>query len=92
MNRVRSAKIAGQKWTLDFTPAYGQTLYAHNTIQIDGRYARKAPREFLDTVIHEILHASMKGAGERDVAEAARAISRILWRLGYRRKAAETCV
>ena len=39
----------------------------------------------LDTIVHETLHACLWMASEEWVAETAADISKVLWRLGYRR-------
>tara|TARA_E500000331_G_C17257257_1_gene713635 strand:- start:2186 stop:2635 length:450 start_codon:yes stop_codon:yes gene_type:complete len=45
----------------------------------------------LDTLVHEALHACLWMASEEWVSETASDISRILWRLGYRRVEEESC-
>lgn len=47
---------------------------------------RTNTRRFLETVIHESLHASHYACSEERVTQAAYDISRLLWRLGYRLK------
>jgi hypothetical protein len=42
-------------------------------------------QDTLDTVIHEALHASLPLLDETAVHETANDLSRLLWRLGYRR-------
>ena len=44
-----------------------------------------APRVFLETGIHEAMHALNWAIPEAIVEERARELSRWLWRLGYRR-------
>jgi hypothetical protein len=39
---------------------------------------------FLETVIHESLHACHYSKSEEHVTRSARDIARLLWRLGYR--------
>lgn len=41
--------------------------------------------QFLETAIHEALHACKWSKREKDVDETARDISKFLWRLGYRK-------
>ena len=50
------------------------------------------PRDVLDTTIHEALHATEPRMSEKRVARIAVALSRFLWRLGYRRETRETPV
>jgi hypothetical protein len=40
--------------------------------------------KFLDTVIHEALHAACPAWSEERVARTATDIARLLWRLGFR--------
>ena len=42
-------------------------------------------QDTLDTIIHEALHCSRPELDEAAVDATARDISRLLWRLGYRR-------
>ena len=44
------------------------------------------PLAFLDTLVHECLHAEFPKMSEKRVDAAASNIARLLWRLGYRRK------
>ncbi len=48
-------------------------------------------QQHLDTLVHEALHACLWMASEEWVSETASDISRILWRLGYRRVEEESC-
>ena len=45
----------------------------------------------LDTIVHETLHACLWMASEEWVAYTATDISKMLWRLGYRRVREESC-
>lgn len=83
---VRSIVVNGEKWTVDLVPNHGQALYAYKLLQIDSRASKTAPREFLDTCIHELLHIIFPDAHEKTIETAARVISRFLWRLGFRCK------
>lgn len=46
----------------------------------------QTPLQFLDTTIHESLHACLWRLSEEDVTQTATDIARLLWRMGYRRK------
>lgn len=81
-------KLCGKYWQLRFT-----TLHLHSgecdaprkrdkEIRIDKRLAG---RDQLETLIHEMLHATDWRADEEHVQEAAEDIAAVLWRLGYRR-------
>lgn len=82
-------KIDGKRWLLRFTrlngDAAGWTFFqdaARPRILIDDRL-RGGTR--LETIVHELLHASLGPTiSEESVTEAARVIRRTLWTLGYR--------
>lgn len=42
-------------------------------------------QEALEVTLHELMHATNWLAGEKVVTEAAKDMSRLLWRLGWRR-------
>lgn len=46
---------------------------------------RQCPKEYLDTLIHEMLHFCFPQMAEHMVIRAARKISKVLWKQGYRR-------
>ena len=81
--------IDGKRWLLRFTrlkgDAAGWTFFdnsARPRILIDERL-RGGTR--LETIVHELLHASLGPTiSEEAVTEAARVIRRTLWNLGYR--------
>ncbi len=82
-------KIDGRKWLLRFTrlngDAAGWTYFEsakRPRILIDERLRAGAR---LETIVHELLHASLGPTiSEESVTEAARVIRRTLWALGYR--------
>jgi len=45
----------------------------------------QTPRRFLETCIHEAMHAEDKDVPEQVVDRRAKSMERWLWRLGYRR-------
>ena len=45
-----------------------------------------SPRKFLETAIHEAMHAEDPDATERTIDRRAKSLERWLWRLGYRRR------
>jgi hypothetical protein len=81
--------IDGKRWLLRFTrlkgDAAGWTFFdnsARPRILIDERL-RGGGR--LETIVHELLHASLGPTiSEEAVTEAAKVIRRTLWNLGYR--------
>ena len=82
-------KIDGKRWLLRFTPlkgdAAGWTFFDNAQrprILIDERLKGGAK---LETIVHELLHASLgPSISEEAVTEAARVIRRTLVTLGYR--------
>lgn len=81
--------IDGKRWLLRFTPlkgdAAGWTFFdtaQRPRILIDERLKGGAK---LETIVHELLHASLgPSISEEAVTEAARVIRRTLVTLGYR--------
>lgn len=81
--------IDGKRWLLRFTrlngDAAGWTFFEsakRPRILIDERLRAGAR---LETIVHELLHASLGPTiSEESVTEAARVIRRTLWALGYR--------
>ena len=59
---------------------YKKQLYIH--INID---ESEDSKRFLETAIHESLHACNWKASEDNVTQTAYDIARFLWRLGYRK-------
>lgn len=41
-------------------------------------------RNYLDTMCHEVLHASLPGASETEVDRIAGDLAEVLWKRGYR--------
>ena len=81
--------LGGKYWTLRFSgnlKDYGSMVDPGNA---EGRLIRigawQGEQDTLDTVIHEALHCSRPELDEQAVDSTARDISRLLWRLGYRR-------
>lgn len=81
-------RLGGKNWTLRFANIrdYGDM---NDPGKAEGRIIRIATwqgeKETLDTIIHEALHASLPLLDEVAVHETANDLSRLLWRLGYRR-------
>lgn len=82
--------IAGRRWLLRFSRlrggAWGWTYWDDRRpkILIDDRLKHGAK---LETIVHELLHASLgPTVSESAVEQAASVIRRTLWRLGYRER------
>jgi hypothetical protein len=83
-------KLNQKWWNLKFVPQlrdYGDMV---DPGKASGRVIRigtwQGEDELLDTLIHELLHAVEPNWTEEKVTEASSEISRVLLRLGYRRK------
>lgn len=74
---VKSSQIPPDRWG-DCDPPSNPK----RTIRV--REALKA-KDRLETVIHEVLHAQHPYASEQTVQQQSLELSRLLWRLGYRR-------
>jgi hypothetical protein len=61
--------------------------YDDATILID---PRQSPRQYLDSIIHELLHWVSPDWKEAKVKDAARLMTRELWKAGYRRTQPKT--
>ena len=82
-------RLGGKYWRLRFAANmkdYGDMV---DPGKAEGRLIRigtwQGAEDTLDTVIHEALHAARPELDEAAVHETANDISRLLWRLGYRR-------
>ncbi len=85
--RVRTHTFNGRKYHIYLGPLKGTTSppgKARREIMI--RTSNLSERTILDTIIHESLHASDWPATEKKVNQVATDISRLLWRLDYRRE------
>jgi hypothetical protein len=75
-------KLSTGEWELHTTPFAGLTVYA-NTIIMDATEPVTS-KEYMDTLVHELIHASRKDQTERQVVKLAHDITEGLWRVGYR--------
>ena len=62
--------------------AVGQCWQGERLVEVDPRQPAK---EYLDTVIHEILHELLPQRSEKFVLHAGNTLASTLWKLGYRR-------
>ena len=76
-------KINGVRWRVTDEAVAGVCDHDGNTVSITP-YQRK--RERLDTLIHEMLHATRPEMGEENVVAVAKALTTVLWRDGWRRR------
>jgi len=57
--------------------------YEPRSIYVDPELS---PKQFLETAIHEAMHAEDKDVSEQTIDRRAHSMHRWLWRLGYRRE------
>jgi hypothetical protein len=60
---------------------FGECDFEKQTITID---PRQGGRCLMDTLIHETLHAVDSEMSEKGVRDAARSVTTMLWKMGYR--------
>ncbi len=86
MKPVKTHTFMGKKYDVYVGPLRGLTDFGESDPSIWIRTSQISERMILNTVIHECLHACKYDKDEKFVNKAATDISRLLWRLGYRRK------
>ena len=77
--RKKPIKVIHRK--LGREKAHGQAWKDHRIIEIDERLTGI---DYLDTVIHEVMHVQQPDLPEKAVASNATEMARILWELGIR--------
>ncbi len=81
---MKTAKIVQKK--LGRERALGQYKDWIKTIEID---PRQSPKEELDTILHEAIHHALPFLDEPATAKAAKTLTMILYKYGYRKKSHE---
>ena len=82
MSAIKTATFRGKRFRVSADRRLDGVV-AHEEIMIN---ANLEPYDYLETAIHEGLHAALDDHSETVVAPAARDIARFLWRLGYRKE------
>lgn len=77
--RVTERKLGREK-------SFGMSWQGMRWVEIDPRQTSK---EYLDTLIHEALHELLPQHSEEWVTNAATTLSRLIWRMGFRRLASK---
>jgi len=78
---VSTHKINGQKWSFAITEKgccrshFGSTWYADRSIVISPKQSKK---QMINTIIHEVLHASFPQIKEEEIKNAADSCTEIL--------------
>lgn len=82
-------RLGGKYWKLRFAANLRDYGDMNDPGRASGRLIRvgtwQGEEDTLDTIIHEALHASRPELDEAAVNATANDLSRLLWRLGYRR-------
>jgi hypothetical protein len=85
--KIKNVKIRNEKWEIHDqeelkVPLLGLCDYEHKRISapFDGD-----ERHELDTIIHEVMHASLPDLNEDAIAESAETLANILWELNWRK-------
>ena len=73
--RVKEGKLGRQR-------VYGLAWADRMTIEVEERQDSK---DYLDTLIHEMLHCFAPAWGEKRVADTAKEMARVIWDKNYRR-------
>ena len=83
-NLVRFRGITVTEKKLGRERASGIAVCGDMSIKVD---PRQPPKEYMDTVIHELLHVMPRSRewSEKEVCHAAGILTHFLWKLGYRR-------
>lgn len=83
---MKTATIRGVKYRVDIdSELYGFATVNGNLEKEIVVSAHLPPRKFLETVVHEGMHACFPAAPEAEIDRAATDLSRLLWRAGFRR-------
>ena len=81
------ANLSTGKWPVSLRNVVGVTCHEKAIVILP---QRPRSREYLDTCVHETLHASNAIIPEEEVARMARDIAEVLWKVGYRIKKPRT--
>ncbi len=75
------AKLSTGEWQVIVSYNRGLCLREKSIVILHHDYNTK---DYLDTLCHECVHASMPDASEAAVARLANDLSEVLWKRGYR--------
>ena len=83
---MKTATIRGVKYRVDIdSELHGFATVNGNVEREINVSAHLPPRQFLDALLHEGMHACFPAAPEQEIDRAATDLSRLLWRAGFRR-------
>ena len=69
-------------WEVYSKPFKGLTVNGKIIILNDG--CRRCTKDYMDTIVHETIHASRKDLTEKEVITLAEDITEVLWAMGCR--------
>ena len=79
-------KIGSQTWKIRVVQLpkglFGDCDYEKKTIRVS---SNQSERMFMDTLVHELIHALWPTISEDEVASKSTMLYRALWKMGYRR-------
>lgn len=76
------AHLSTGLWEIYSKPFKGLTVDGKIIILNDG--CRRDTKDYMDTIIHEAIHASRKDLSEKEVSTLAGDITEVLWAMGCR--------
>jgi hypothetical protein len=86
-------RLGGRYWELRFVPNLRNAGEVDFGMNLESRIIRvrlgQSAENMLDTIVHEALHASRPELDEDAVTKTANDVSRLLYRLGYRRQSSQ---
>ena len=87
MIKMRSHTFRGKRFDVTFTEDVDGLCVTQNNRRGEVLlFTERPPKVFLESAIHEAMHAMNWSISEDVIAERARDLARFLWRLGYRRQ------
>jgi hypothetical protein len=82
-------RLGGKYWSLRFSPNLADYGNMVDPGHAAGRVLRiatwQSEEDRLDTTLHEAIHCCRQELDEKAVTDLANDLSRLLWRMGYRR-------
>lgn len=73
-------KLSTGEWLIIQRPLAGLTAYSSVILLAPD----KSPKEYMNTAVHEGLHATNAALSEAEVERMAGDLTEILWKMGYR--------
>ena len=77
-------KLSTGVWDVDDSTFKGCTVYDSRDLFVPARGAQT--KDYMDTCVHEALHASRRSFTESEVVKLAADVTAVLWAMGYRKR------